>query len=132
MKRLILSSILFFILPLSTFAAPSSGGSGGLQDACEISGGTFTGSESGNWACCWPDWGCYGCVDNNCKIKCNTARCRDANGQAAVNTNGKTVPGTKVSSVKGLAPKGMRNPVVPSKYFKAKTAAPAGNMKAKQ
>lgn len=112
--------LLFLTLPLALNAAPPGGGGGeDLKGVCELSGGTFTGSESANWACCWPDWGCYGCVDGNCKMKCNTTRCRRANGMAVKNTGGTLTP------IKGLAPNGMKEPVVPSKYLKDKSAVPA-------
>lgn len=82
----------------------------GMQQACEISGGSFIGSENGNWACCWDDWGCYGCVDGKCKIKCNTARCKKANGMTKLRDGEHPVTG---SAVKGLVQPGERAPVAP-------------------
>ncbi|STX44752.1 acetyltransferase [Legionella donaldsonii] len=90
--------------------AQQSGGSGGGEDlkgVCELSGGNWTGSETGNWACCWPDWGCYGCVDGNCKIKCHTQRCKDANGVGR--------PSTNEILLQGIAPAGMKAPIVPKR-----------------
>lgn len=114
------------IVILSLFSitafAQQSGGSGGddLKETCELSGGTWTGSAGGNWACCWSDWGCYGCVDGHCKIKCNTARCRKANGQASSSPTSNP----KVQIVKGLAPAGMKAPVAPTPKKKDAVAAP--------
>jgi preprotein translocase subunit SecG len=108
--------LLFFGLTFNVMAQQSSGGGNSdIKDTCEISGGTFTGSESGNWVCCWADWGCYGCVDGNCKIKCYNERCRKANGIGRVNT-GTTSAGGKI--VNGLAPQGMKAPVAPIKKQK--------------
>lgn len=94
------------LLSLSfTTYAQQSGGGGDIENTCAVSGGTWTGSEGGNWACCWADWGCYGCVDGICKIKCHNQRCRDANGI--------TRPSASTIGVDGLAPKGMKAPVIP-------------------
>lgn len=103
---------LCLMLPFSVYAHQSGGGGGNsdLQTACEISGGSWTGSASGNWACCWSDWGCYGCVDGHCKIKCTTQRCRKANAISKVS------PGTE--RAKGLAPAGMKAPIVPKQSSK--------------
>lgn len=119
MKRMITAIfILFFGLTFNAMAAPSGGSGGeGLKETCELSGGTFTGSESGNWACCWDNWGCYGCVDGNCKIKCNTARCRKANGIGSMNPS--TTPPKGAAIIDGLAPAGMKAPVAPVKRNKA-------------
>src|SRR5690242_9065080 len=106
MRQLIASLVALFFIGFSihAFAVPAGGGgSGDLKSACEISGGTWTGSEGGNWACCWSDWGCYGCVDGQCKIKCNTERCRKAN--AAANA------GPGVRKIPGLAPVGEKAPI---------------------
>jgi hypothetical protein len=109
MRQIVIRFIFVMLLGLSfnAFAQQSNGGGsgGGMKDACEISGGTFTGSESGNWACCWSDWGCYGCVDGNCKMNCKTKRCRKANAMSQA--------GTGQQAVTGLAPSGMKAPVVP-------------------
>jgi len=107
MLRLLTNYFLIFIFAfsLNAFAQQSGGGGNDLKDTCEISGGTWTGSSGGNWACCWADWGCYGCVDGNCKIKCTTPQCRKANGMGKVNSN--------EQRVQGLAPAGMKSPIVP-------------------
>lgn len=111
---------LFLILSCLSFNlyAQQSGGGGGsdLKGTCELSGGTFTGSEGGNWACCWSDWGCYGCVDGNCKMQCRTQRCRKANGASAISNNNPSIKGTAV--VKGLAPTGTTSPIAPVKVMK--------------
>lgn len=105
---------------LSAFAQQSGGGgSDGVKNTCEVSGGTFTGSESGNWACCWADWGCYGCVDGNCKIKCYNERCRKANGISRASAN--------EQAVDGLAPKGMKAPIAPKKSKTLKQEADSHN-----
>lgn len=95
--------VIFLFSPLYANAKQSS--TGDIENTCEISGGEWHGSESGNWACCWADWGCYGCVNGVCKIKCYNARCRRANGMSRVG------PGEQ--RVKGLAPAGMSGPIVP-------------------
>ncbi|MDX1901260.1 MAG: hypothetical protein SFW66_04530 [Gammaproteobacteria bacterium] len=113
MKKIgiILLVLITSFFTLNAMATQNNGGdSSGVKNTCEISGGTFTGSESGNWACCWADWGCYGCVDGNCKIKCHTRRCRKANGIAASSSTNTTIP--------GLAPKGMKAPIIPREYLK--------------
>lgn len=103
--------VLFFGLSCNAIAQQTSNeGSGGMKNACEVSGGTFTGSEGGNWACCWSDWGCYGCVDSHCKIKCHNDRCRKANGVSRSVSN--------ASPVSGLAPTGMKAPIAPIKENK--------------
>ncbi|WP_156812329.1 hypothetical protein [Legionella tunisiensis] len=111
MHRLFITFILIISSNLSFNAlAQQSGGSGGgddLKGVCELSGGSWTGSETGNWACCWPDWGCYGCVDDNCKIKCNTQRCKDANGIGR--------PSAHEILLQGIAPAGMKAPIVPKR-----------------
>lgn len=110
MYRLLTSLVLSITFGLSfpvVAQQSSGGGNGGLKDTCEISGGQWTGSESGNWACCWADWGCYGCVDGNCKIKCTTERCRKANSVRTL--------GADLIIIKGLAPAGMKAPIIPKK-----------------
>jgi len=123
MKRILsFLSITLLAISFSVFAQQSGGGGDSdLQTACEISGGSWTGSAGGNWACCWDDWGCYGCVDGNCKIKCTTQRCRDANGQASI--------GSKNQIVKALAPAGQRAPVAPKPKVKVKAPAVPAVMK---
>jgi hypothetical protein len=102
--------MLIFLITLSfnTYARQSGGGSGDdLKGVCELAGGSWHGSESsGSWACCWADWGCYGCINKICKMTCRTDRCRKANAMSSrVNKND--------TRVKGLAPAGMKAPVVP-------------------
>ncbi|CEK09349.1 hypothetical protein [Legionella hackeliae] len=102
------------ILLMSWAFAPNalsrqSGGSGeDLKGVCELSGGRWVGSEGGNWACCWADWGCYGCVDSVCKMKCDTQRCKKANGMARPSS-------TDLIIIKGLAPANSKSPIVPKK-----------------
>ena len=92
-------------LSFNVLARQSGGGSGDdLGSVCDLSGGTYTESASG-WACCWSDWGCYGCTSGECKIKCHTQRCKDANGQAR--------PGVGLKAIDGLASPGMKAPIVP-------------------
>lgn len=107
---------LFFTLP--TYARQSGGGGGGddLKGVCELAGGSWTGSESsGTWACCWADWGCYGCINNVCKMQCRTARCRRANSARQISNQQKTVD--------SLAPQGMKAPVIPKNAKPAKASA---------
>ena len=110
--------ISLFVIIMSMFSvsvyAQQSDDMGGLENTCSISGGTWTSTAGGNWACCWADWGCYGCVDGVCKIKCTTPRCRKANSIAR--------PGRKFERVEGLAPAGSKGPVVPKALIKPKTA----------
>jgi len=99
-----LSAFLFMLgLSLTAIAQQTSNNSE-VKNTCEVSGGTFTESASG-WACCWSDWGCYGCVNSICKIKCHNERCRKANGL------NRLAPGEQ--RVKGLAPAGMKAPIAP-------------------
>lgn len=122
MKRICLG-ILTVLLGLTFFAqAQQSGGSDGVKNTCEVSGGTFTGSEGGNWACCWSDWGCYGCLSGVCKIKCYNDRCRKANGISATLSNDET-------KVKGLAAPGMKVPVAPKISTKMKPIGPQAPVK---
>ncbi len=107
MRRIILNCLFLLILalPFSVNAQQNNGGSSdGVKNTCEVSGGTFTGSEGGNWACCWSDWGCYGCVDGNCKMQCRTTRCRKANAAARP---------SNAQPVRGLSPTGAKPPVAP-------------------
>lgn len=111
MKGLFLMAglLLSLCLPLQSLAKQNSGGGGGedLKGVCELSGGEWHGSESSNWACCWPDWGCYGCVNGHCKMKCDTQRCKDAN--STLN------PGAGQIKLKQIAPGGMLAPIIPVK-----------------
>lgn len=110
MKSLIsVITMILLILSLSSHAQQS-GDLGDLKNTCEVSGGSWTESGGGNWACCWSDWGCYGCVSGICKIKCHNQRCRDAN---SVRQGESTPPRTH--AVKGLAPAGSLAPVVPTR-----------------
>lgn len=97
--------------------ARQSGGGGGddLEGVCKLAGGTWTGSESGNWACCWDNWGCYGCYNGICKMQCRTQRCRRAN--AIHKTSGEQ------KRVEGLAPKGMDAPIIPKNAKPGKVPA---------
>ncbi|KTD20978.1 acetyltransferase [Legionella lansingensis] len=103
------SLFLFVVLFGLSFnlCARQQGGGDDLKGVCELAGGTWTGNEGGNWACCWADWGCYGCYNGVCKMQCRTKRCRDANRMRAAK------PGTK--SLKELAPAGKIAPIVPVK-----------------
>lgn len=116
MKKLI--SLLSFIL--FTFASNVYAQAVDLADAkntCEVSGGTWTESGNGNWACCWADWGCYGCVNNICKMKCYNQRCRDANKIRATDT-----PRKNYQRIEGLVPAGSLAPIIPKKQLKAPRA----------
>lgn len=106
-KWIALLGILLFSLTFTAFAQQS-GDNSDVKNTCEVSGGTWTESGSGNWACCWADWGCYGCVDGVCKIKCYNQRCRDANNIRATDT-----PRKNCQRIEGLAPAGSMAPIVP-------------------
>lgn len=102
--------LILFALSVNTAFARQSGGGGpgdeGLKGVCELAGGSWHGSESsGSWACCWADWGCYGCINNVCKMTCRTERCRKANTASRVQKGD--------TRIKGLAPAGMKAPIVP-------------------
>ncbi len=77
----------------------------GLDQVCDLSGGQWHTSTSG-WACCWNNWGCYGCTSGNCLMNCNTQKCKKANAMTKANVGQKEVT--------GLAPKEMKAPIVPS------------------
>lgn len=115
MNKWIYLVALFLICSYSAFAQQTSV-LDELKNTCEVSGGTWTESSGGNWACCWSDWGCYGCVDGVCKIKCYNQRCRDAN-KVRVND----IPGKNYQRIEGLAPPGSLAPIVP----KLKTPKPS-------
>lgn len=55
-------------------------------DACEISGGMpfLSNNPECPKMCCWGNWGCLCCSadEQQCDMRCDTAACRDANGQA--------------------------------------------------
>ncbi|ASQ47334.1 hypothetical protein [Legionella clemsonensis] len=113
--------ILLILLTSWTFAtstlARQAGGGEDLKGVCELAGGRWVGSESGNWACCWDNWGCYGCVDSVCKMKCDTQRCRKANGMARPDSNNEVI-------IKGLAPANSKAPIVPKKKVIIKNPSP--------
>lgn len=100
-----LIGVVFCLLSFNVFAQQSGGGSGELKNTCEVSGGTYTQSTSG-WACCWANWGCYGCINGICKVKCHTQRCKRLN-------YGTPRPSSSTQEVDGLAPKGMKAPIAP-------------------
>lgn len=106
MKKWKMYLALLFFISFSAFAKQSVLDE--LKNTCEVSGGTWTQTSSGNWACCWADWGCYGCVNGICKIKCHNQRCRDAN-KLRINEP----PGKNYQRIPGLAPSGKLAPVIP-------------------
>ncbi|VEG90452.1 acetyltransferase [Legionella spiritensis] len=124
MNRIIAGIVVPFLLiiAVSGMAQQQSGGNGDLQGACQLSGGQWISGDSGNWACCWADWGCYGCVDGVCKMKCHTVRCKKDNGQAVK-------PGNGEMRVKGLVPEGMVAPVVPDKGKEQPQVSPGNTLK---
>jgi hypothetical protein len=81
----------------------------GLDQVCGLSSGSWHTSASG-WACCWSNWGCYGCTSGNCLMNCHTKRCKKANGMSKVSIGKIAVP--------ELAPKGMKAPIVPDSKSK--------------
>lgn len=97
----------FFIFSLPVFAQQTHN-LDELKNTCEVSGGTWTETGSGNWACCWSDWGCYGCANNVCKINCYNQRCRDAN---KIRANDR--PPKNYQRIPGLAPAGKLAPIAP-------------------
>lgn len=110
MKRIISIFILLaFLFPLNSQAQANVMDE--LKNTCEVSGGTWTESGGGNWACCWSDWGCYGCVGGVCKIKCHNQRCRDAN---QIRPGNSTPTNPKLHAIEGLAPAGSMAPVIPT------------------
>lgn len=104
--RVIIAISVSFLFAIA-HAAPNTGGDTNedMKGVCELAGGTFTSTIEGNWACCWDDWGCAGCIQGVCTVKCHTERCRKANGQSAVIQPGQI-------KVKGFSHFGME-PVVP-------------------
>ncbi len=119
-KWICLLSILLFSFSVSVFAQQTDNSD--VKNTCEVSGGTWTESGSGNWACCWADWGCYGCVSGICKIKCHNQRCRDANRIRASDT-----PVKNYQRIEGLAPAGSMAPIAPKPKKPIKAPAP-GNV----
>lgn len=75
----------------------------GLDNVCDLSGGSWHTSTSG-WACCWNNWGCYGCTSGNCVMNCKTPRCKKANDMSMATSGHKEIT--------GLAPKGMKAPII--------------------
>lgn len=110
----ILLTVCLFAAFQSVYARPAGGGMS-LKDVCQLSGGNWSGSESGSWSCCWPDWGCYSCANNVCKMKCSTQRCKNAN------AIGKAAPGER--KIEGLAPRGKKAPIAPKLSPKEKGPA---------
>lgn len=114
MSRLKILSIIFVsLLSLSTQNAyPQQNNDEGLDEVCGLASGKWHKSASG-WACCWSNWGCYGCTGGNCMMTCRTPRCKKANGM--------NKPSTNETRVNGLAPKGMKDPIVPKQKGKKQT-----------
>lgn len=109
----------FIIILLFSATAFSQADNSDVRNTCDISGGTWNESGSG-WACCWDDWGCYGCIDGICKIKCHNQRCRDANKIRANET-----PPKNSIRLEGLAPEGSMAPIAPEPKKQIKsTVAP--------
>lgn len=109
-------SLLFFGSMFYAFAEQASAAktNDDMKEACEISAGIFTVKANGDWSCCWEDWGCYGCIAKMCKIKCNTTKCKKANGIS------EELDDKKAKEVKGLAPAGSKPPVAPIRKHKLK------------
>lgn len=119
MKKLI--GFLFLLLLSFGAFTQQSGDNSDVKNTCEVSGGTWTESGNGNWACCWADWGCYGCVSGVCKIKCYNQRCRDAN-----KIRSTTMSTKDYQRLEGLAPAGALAPVIPQSKKSIK-AGPSSN-----
>ena len=137
MKGIRISIILFCtsLLFSNVHAAGNQGTNKDMKQMCDVLGGTFTSTIEGNWSCCFPDWGCAGCIQKICKIKCETQRCRRANGQAALQAGHTKPEHIKVKfEGKGLqmvVPKVSENPTnkPPRKFNKGN--APVNQIKAK-
>jgi hypothetical protein len=80
----------------------------GLDQVCGLASGKWHTSASG-WACCWSNWGCYGCTGGNCVMKCDTTRCRKANGMSRIVGEGKR----EFVELNDLAPQGKKAPIIP-------------------
>lgn len=108
MNQLLMAAVLMFCGAFPAFAQQSVMDE--LKNTCEVSGGRWV-ISGGNWACCWSDWGCYGCADGLCRMKCETQRCKDANGQK------RPKDGLRPGEIKiqGLAPAGKKQPIIPKK-----------------
>lgn len=101
-----LKIILIVFMGLFAQSVFSQNNDDGLDEVCGLSSGKWHKSASG-WACCWSNWGCYGCTGGNCGMTCRTTRCKNANGMSISKVS------TKNTVVKGLAPQGMKDPIVP-------------------
>lgn len=80
----------------------------GLDEVCSLSSGKWHTAASG-WACCWSNWGCYGCTGGSCVMKCETTRCRKANGMSRTINQGKQ----QYVQLNDLAPRGKKAPIIP-------------------
>lgn len=100
--------IVFFLSATSTVFAQQTQNEPGLEDVCIMAGGKFTSTPNGDWACCWDNWGCAGCSNGICKVKCHTQRCRRANGQIR-----QASPGQRKTGV--FHPFGIDTIVIPKK-----------------
>lgn len=95
-----------FVLPVAYSAQDTGGGSNSdMKSVCELAGGSFTGGTEGSWACCWDNWGCAGCQQGVCKVKCETQRCRKANGQARLQSRNTRIQGFKKFGIAPVVPK---------------------------
>ncbi len=102
---------LFLIALLGLFsqAAFSQNNDEGLDQVCSLSGGKWHTSASG-WACCWSNWGCYGCTNGDCVMACRTKKCKNANSTRALSEN--------EFELNEIAPKGTKAPIVPKRKNK--------------
>ena len=104
LKKIVWGSILVLGICLNAHAQQSGGDTlGDLENVCGLSGGTWHTSSSG-WACCWADWGCYGCTNGSCLMNCHTKACRDANRMRKIQDK----------IIKEVAPKGRPAHVAPA------------------
>ena len=118
MKTIIrLTMMMLRLMSFNVYAQQAGGGGAEIKNTCEVSGGTYTESTRG-WACCWADWGCYGCLDGLCKVKCYTRRCRMVN-------YGTSRPSSSTQAIDGLAPAGMKPPIIPKPKTAPKHEAPS-------
>lgn len=110
----ILSFLFVFTFGLFiTQNAPAQQSDEGLDQICDLSGGSWHTSTSGR-ACCWNNWGCYGCTAGNCVMNCKTQKCKKANSMTMATSGQK--------EISGLAPKAMKAPIVPDRNHKANQA----------
>lgn len=114
------SKILFVLLgcafSLSFQNALAQNNDEGLDEVCGLTQGSWHTSASG-WACCWSNWGCYGCTNGNCLMNCRTPKCKKANGMSRAPSGRMAVP--------ELAPFGMKAPIVPVSLPKPFVGGPA-------